>query len=98
MAPDDDFFLLGGHSLLAISLLSKIETRLGPALDLDDFFDAATVRAVTAQVRAAGTKSVPPPAPTPTPTPTPTPAQPPENPRSEAEESAEALARLLDGF
>jgi hypothetical protein len=51
----------GGHSLLAMTALVEIEQRLGVSVDLDDFFETATVRTVAELVRT----SAPAPAPRP---------------------------------
>jgi acyl carrier protein len=48
-----DFFELGGHSLLAISAIAELEKRVGAALDLDEFMDAATVGEIAARLSAA---------------------------------------------
>ncbi|MFD6880238.1 phosphopantetheine-binding protein [Streptomyces sp. NPDC054904] len=37
-APNDDFFDVGGNSLLAVTLVERIETRLGVEVALEEFF------------------------------------------------------------
>lgn len=53
IGPDGDFFEEGGHSLLAISVIDAVEKELGVSIELGDFFDAPTVREVSALIREA---------------------------------------------
>ncbi|CAL9575246.1 D-alanine--D-alanyl carrier protein ligase [Streptomyces sp. enrichment culture] len=57
--PDDDFFLRGGHSLAAVTVIGRIEERLGVLLDLGDFLDLGTAREVAELVRETGTPAAP---------------------------------------
>ncbi|MFD5933127.1 amino acid adenylation domain-containing protein [Streptomyces sp. NPDC060333] len=50
---DDDFFELGGDSLRAMRLASKLQAELGAELDIELFFDASTVRELTAALAEA---------------------------------------------
>jgi acyl carrier protein len=49
---DDNFFDLGGHSLLAVKMLARLQGELGVSIRLRHFFDASTVRHVSAIVTA----------------------------------------------
>ncbi|KFF98745.1 hypothetical protein IQ62_23585 [Streptomyces scabiei] len=50
---DDDFFELGGDSLRAMRLASRLQAELGAELDIELFFDASTVRELTAALAEA---------------------------------------------
>jgi amino acid adenylation domain-containing protein len=52
---DDDFFALGGDSLKAIRLLARVQSELGLALRLSDFFTAPTIAEMVE--RSAGDKA-----------------------------------------
>jgi acyl carrier protein len=45
---DDDFLELGGDSLRAIEVVNQLEERTGLVVELEDLFDAATVRNLVA--------------------------------------------------
>ncbi|MGZ4762331.1 MAG: phosphopantetheine-binding protein, partial [Ilumatobacteraceae bacterium] len=49
---NDNFFELGGHSLHATSVLAKIETTFGRAIELHSFFTEPTVAATAAALTA----------------------------------------------
>jgi surfactin family lipopeptide synthetase A len=49
---DDNFFDLGGHSLLAVKMLARLQGELGVSIPLRHFFDASTIRQVSAIVTA----------------------------------------------
>ena len=54
---DTDFFELGGHSMLALRAVHEITERTGVKLDLETFFDLATVTDIAAELdrlQAAG--------------------------------------------
>ncbi|MET3130970.1 amino acid adenylation domain-containing protein [Oxalobacteraceae bacterium GrIS 1.11] len=51
--PQANFFLLGGHSLSAVRLAAAIEQRCGVRLPVAEVFEAPTLRAMAAQIRAA---------------------------------------------
>ncbi|MFJ8114222.1 amino acid adenylation domain-containing protein [Streptomyces sp. NPDC096132] len=51
VAPGADFFELGGHSLLATRVLSRVYTRFGVRIELREFFQSPTVRALAGLVR-----------------------------------------------
>lgn len=53
LSVDDDFFAAGGHSLLALSAVARAGEIAGAPLSLRDFFDAPTIAAQAAAVRAA---------------------------------------------
>lgn len=50
IGPDDDFFEVGGHSMVAVQVLAELEERTGVNLDLESFFDLATVGAIAAEL------------------------------------------------
>lgn len=47
----DNFFELGGHSLSAARIVSDIEHTLGKAISLDDFYQAPTIRHMSAIIK-----------------------------------------------
>lgn len=49
----DDFLDLGGDSLVAVRLITHINDRIGTPIDLAEFFDAPSVRAVAAIIDSA---------------------------------------------
>ena len=48
-----DFFDLGGHSLLAMQLLARIESRMGAAVTLREFFADPTPAGLAARLEVA---------------------------------------------
>jgi acyl carrier protein len=50
VAVTDDFFAVGGHSMLAVQVLYQLSRRTGVELDLEAFFDLATVEEVAAEI------------------------------------------------
>ncbi|MGN6704749.1 MAG: amino acid adenylation domain-containing protein [Rhodanobacter sp.] len=62
---DDNFFDLGGHSLLASRWIARLNRELGLALSLRAAFDAPSVAAMAAAIRAldTGARAAPPPIP-----------------------------------
>ncbi|MFD3484684.1 amino acid adenylation domain-containing protein [Streptomyces sp. NPDC058665] len=42
----DDFFDLGGHSLHAVQVITRVNTRLGVGIDLNDLFEAESLSAL----------------------------------------------------
>ena len=46
----DDFFAVGGHSLIAVQAVYQLSERTGVELDLESFFDLATVEEVAAEL------------------------------------------------
>jgi acyl carrier protein len=53
VSPHDDFFQLGGNSLLAVTLLERIEQRLGLELPFEALFVEGTYGALRDSVRGA---------------------------------------------
>lgn len=51
--PDDDFFNLGGNSLLAVTMLERIEERLGVQVPFEALFIEGTYGALRDSVREA---------------------------------------------
>jgi surfactin family lipopeptide synthetase A len=49
---DDNFFDLGGHSFLVLDVVDRIETELGVALPLREFFSNPTLREVAEATQA----------------------------------------------
>ncbi|WP_027341360.1 phosphopantetheine-binding protein [Hamadaea tsunoensis] len=45
-----DFFELGGHSLLAVQVVHELSERTRLDLDLESFFDLATVDRIAAEI------------------------------------------------
>ena len=54
---NDNFFELGGHSILAISLIRKLNTRLGTDYKVHDLFDSPTVEGLINKAGGAPTGS-----------------------------------------
>jgi thioesterase domain-containing protein/NAD(P)-dependent dehydrogenase (short-subunit alcohol dehydrogenase family)/acyl carrier protein len=54
VGPDDDFFEVGGHSLIAIRVLARVHREIGVRLPIAAFFDAPTVRTLSALIEAEG--------------------------------------------
>lgn len=57
----EDFFVVGGHSLVAVQVVHQLRERTGLPLELEEFFDLATVEDVAAALdhrRAAGQETV----------------------------------------
>ena len=46
----EDFFELGGHSMLAVQVVYQLADRTGIPLELESFFDLATVEEVAAEL------------------------------------------------
>ncbi|MEO3871133.1 phosphopantetheine-binding protein [Nonomuraea sp. B12E4] len=53
---DDDFFELGGNSLLAVTLIERIESRLGAEIPLERFFMDGRLGTLLESVRTAGAR------------------------------------------
>ncbi|WP_424184742.1 phosphopantetheine-binding protein [Actinokineospora sp. G85] len=51
--PADDFFAVGGNSLLAVSLIERVEAKLGVELPIDEFFVEGTLASLRDLARAA---------------------------------------------
>ncbi|GHG02025.1 phosphopantetheine-binding protein [Streptomyces filamentosus] len=51
--PGDDFFEIGGNSLLAVSLVERVESRLGVEVALEDFFLDGRLETLVSAARAA---------------------------------------------
>ncbi|MEU6243456.1 phosphopantetheine-binding protein [Streptomyces sp. NPDC047024] len=51
--PDDDFFEIGGNSLLAVTLVERVESRLGVEVALEEFFLDGRLDTLVAVARAA---------------------------------------------
>ncbi|KAH8172493.1 AMP-binding enzyme domain-containing protein [Sarocladium implicatum] len=48
---NDNFFQLGGHSLMAVSLISRLNKRLGTSIAIRDLFDHPVVADLSATIR-----------------------------------------------
>lgn len=46
----DDFFAIGGHSMVAVQAVYQLSERIGVELELESFFDLATVEEVAAEL------------------------------------------------
>ncbi|GAA2206592.1 hypothetical protein GCM10009850_020500 [Nonomuraea monospora] len=53
---DDDFFELGGNSLLAVTLIERIESRLGVEVPLEQFFVDGRLGTLLDSARSAGVR------------------------------------------
>ncbi|WP_327178628.1 phosphopantetheine-binding protein [Streptomyces sp. NBC_01335] len=51
--PCDDFFEIGGNSLLAVSLVERVESRIGAEVALEDFFLDGRLQTLVSAARAA---------------------------------------------
>ncbi|MEU9202805.1 phosphopantetheine-binding protein [Streptomyces sp. NPDC048332] len=51
--PSDDFFEIGGNSLLAVSLVERVESRIGAEVALEDFFLDGRLQTLVSAARAA---------------------------------------------
>lgn len=56
---DDSFFNLGGHSILLSTLLLRLRTQFGRSLSLSHFFDAPTIRTLSALMEDGATPNIP---------------------------------------
>lgn len=56
---DDSFFNLGGHSILLSTLLLRLREAFGRSLSLNRFFEAPTIRTLTALMEDGATPEVP---------------------------------------
>ncbi len=53
VAPQDDFFDSGGDSMTAVRMIVEVQTAFGVQIDVESFFEAASVERLTEAVLAA---------------------------------------------